>query len=167
MSTQGQTYYEYVLAELAREHERRSSAQSRASSLGSFGSGAVALATAALTLSLGNDYRVSAWGSALLALALGAFLASTVMAVHVFAVGQRYEVSNEWTLRELLTSHWTDSEPAARNHVASAAVSTLIALRSGNNGGADRLAVAGYLQAGGLGLLTAVVVVEYAHMLSQ
>lgn len=165
MSEQGRTYFDFLRSELDREYERRQSLQSRAASLGGFGTAAISAAAAVWAFAFGRDQTVTPAAAKWFVAALVLFLLSTLAAVFVFAIGlRRYSVVDDKTRTRMVEDHWVDSEVDARNVVASATSVTLSTLRVGNNRSALVVLVAGFCQAGALVALIAALVVESVHL---
>lgn len=162
----GRVYTEFIHAELEREHARRASAQSRASALSGFGTGAVGLAGAGLVFVFGQGHALTLAATLLLLVTLIAFIVSTGLAARVFAIGHTYAVSDAGGYRQMVGPRWADSEEAARRATAAFASRTLTTLRTGNNRSAALLEWAGYLQVGGLTTLAFALVIEFAGALA-
>jgi len=164
VSDEGRVYYDFLRSELDREYERRASLQSRAVSLSGFGSAAIAMAGAVWALAFGKGETLNRWATVTLLVALLAFLGSALIAVTVFAIGQRpYKVADGATQSKMLSVHWGDTESAARRVAGTMVSSTLLSLRAGNNTSSGRVISAGWLQAAGLAAVIAVVLIQFAQ----
>jgi hypothetical protein len=134
VSDQGKTYAAFVESELENERERRTAFDGRGQTLVGVCGSLVTLMTGLITIATaaGGELDLSSVGKTLL---FGALATLALAAACGIAAGWNYlyDAPTATTLERMLTSHWTDDEIDARNHVAAAQVWTLDALRRGNN----------------------------------
>lgn len=165
MASQGETYAAFIAGELAREHERRTALDTRATSVAASSSGFIAVAGALTVLVTDKDFTFSPAGARGLLLSLVSFLVAA--SVGMLAHGsRRYEVTKGSTLQAMIgPDHWSDSEVTARNQVAWANLQTTRSLRRGNNRKAGQLVVSHIFQLAGTAGFIVTLAYELRHHL--
>jgi hypothetical protein len=143
--SQGTEYAAFIAAELKHEMDRRDSISTRAGVAVTSSTGLVTVTLAVFAVLKGKDFQVHGGGFAALLVALVSLTLSAALAV-LAGLNWRYEVLTTDTLMLMLTTHWTDSEVAARNISARSNVRTLTTLRAGTNIKSNLLVAAGAAQ---------------------
>lgn len=143
MTDQGDVYAKFIESELKLEYERRSALDGRALAVSTSSSAFLALVFALFVVVTGKDYKFSSGGTRGLLLSLAFFIAAAVLGL-IANAAREYEVPAVDTLRLMTSDHWIDSEVDARNITAGLNVTSIAALRCGNNSKA-RLVVVAFL----------------------
>lgn len=131
-SDQGEVYYEVMSARLDAERDRRTTLETRGTTVVTSSAALVSLGLLLTALVAGKDYRFQSGASVLVLIALGLFVLAGGAAL---MAGQlhKYKVPTDETLKSCLDEHWTDTAVSARLAAAWMNLETILSLRSGND----------------------------------
>jgi hypothetical protein len=161
-SDQGTQYHAFVTEQLKAEYDRRTALEARGLSVVTSSGALVTLVFAVAAFTLGKDYKPSAVAKIGLGVSLVLFVVAAGFGLLANFL-RKYKIVSAATLDLMLTSHWTDSETAARNICAVVDSSTLISLREGSNDKARQVTWALSCQLLALGALVFTVLWEVGH----
>lgn len=160
MAEQGDAYSAFIEAELKNERDRRTSLDARGLAIVTTSSGIITLIFALSALVTGPDFKISDAGRNWLISSLVGFILSGVVGIAANANMFGYRVASIDTLRKMLTEHWKDSEPSAKNVSSTLHVQTLQSLRRGNDTKVYILTLGLSLQAVAITLLAVAILIE-------
>lgn len=161
-SDQGSQYEAFVEAQLKAEYDRRTTLEARGLTVVTSSGTLVTLAVAVGAFALGQDYKPSTTAVTALGVSLGLFIVAALFGL-IANFLRKYAVPSAATIQLMLTTHWTDSEVAARNVCAVANAETLDSLRAGSNDKAMQVTIALVCQLLAVAALAFAVLWEFAH----
>jgi hypothetical protein len=159
-SDQGAQYSAFIEAQLSAEYDRRTALDTRGLSVVSTSGTLVGLVAAVAALTLGKDYKPTHVAAVALGLTLIAFITAAGLGIAANFL-RKYKVADYPTYGAMLTTHWVDTEPAARNIAAHVNVQTLLSLREGSNAKAQQVTWALIMLLLGIASLAFAVVWEF------
>lgn len=157
MSDQGEFYGSFVESELLSEQTRRAELNVQARAVVTASGAQFGLTTGLVVFVRGKNYLPDHTWSWLFGTALVLYLLSVALGL-VASRSHKTAVAAPETLRRMLSDHWTDGAATARNFVARAQVTSIEALREGNNIKARWLKRSVIIQVGAIAILAAAVV---------
>ncbi|MDQ1684394.1 MAG: hypothetical protein QOC82_1131 [Frankiaceae bacterium] len=161
-SDQGTQYHAFVAEQMKAEYERRTTLEARGLAVVTGSGTLVTLVFGIGAFVLGKDYKPSATAVWALGVSLVLFIVAAFFGLLANFL-RKYEVASPTTVNLMLTTHWTDTEVAARNVCAVADAETLKSLRAGSNDKAQQVTVALICQLLATGGLAFAVLWEFAH----
>jgi hypothetical protein len=141
VAAQGTTFAKFVERQADAEYDRRTSLDARGLGVVTSNGAFTTLIFGLLVVLKGRDFTLTPSAKIPLIVALASLMLSALVGLYATQL-VRYTVTDATTLRDMIGSHWKDSEVDARNACAATTIKTVDSLRTGNNKKAGRIVVA-------------------------
>lgn len=142
----GQLWFDFIAAQVTAEHDRRTSVDSRGTSILSTSGVFFTAVFAVGAFVLGKDFKPDRPTTILVAVALGAFIVAALLAIIATAL-RGYHVSDVRSLRRMTSDgYWPSAAAVVRRELAATNVTTVKTLRKGNESKALLVTIAASFQ---------------------